>query len=418
MKKSFFILLIAYCVSSFGQQKVFMGDPDKAFEVAREMALNNQRKQAQDSLILILTKYPNYHDIRSFLASTYSWDGDYDKAKKEYKYILAHTPERITDWEAMITNELRSDSPLSALTLSAEALHRFPDNPDILYLKASAEDNSGQSVEALQTVEYLLAKAPEHEKALRFKNNLIDKLSRNTIGVKAAIDLYSEVFDPMQYYLLKYVRSTKYGSVHAKANINHRFSTTGVQFEVDMYPKITKGLYAYVNVGASNSSIFPKWRFGGELYKSLPKSFEASLGFRTLKYSSFTTIYTGSVGWYTGNDYWSFRSYVTPGEPDTSISGTISYRKYRKNADNYFSIAVGMGFSPEIYRFYGEGNEDVMVNLDSQKLNLGYNFSSANNKNSWGFQAGVTRQEISFDPGSYFWIYSLSVSWDMKFRGK
>lgn len=416
MKKYLLISIILISISSFGQQKVFTGDPDKAFEIAREMAFNDQRKEAQDTLRLLLTKYPNYHDIRSFLASTYSWDGDYDKAKKEYEYILKDSPDRLIDWEAAITNELRNDSPKSALEFTQKAFQYFPDNPELLYLKASAEDDLENSKQAFQTLIHLLQKNPEHIKALRFKTNLEDKLRVNSVGVSASVDLYSEVFDPMQYYLVKYARQTKYGSIHAKTNINRRFESTGAQFEVDLYPKITKGLYAYLNVGFSNSSLFPEVRYGAEIYKSLPKSLEASIGFRGLKYNSTTTIYTGSVGWYTGSSYFSLRTYITPGDPDTSISGTLSYRRYGKDENNYFSIAVGLGFSPEIYRFYGEGNEDAIINLDSQKLRLGYNFSSANNKNGWGLQAGITRQEISFDPGSYFWIYSLGASWDMKFK--
>lgn len=418
MRTFLFIIIILTSYHSFGQKEVFTGDPDTAFENARELAFNDQRKQAQDSLRLILTKYPNYHDIRSFLANTYSWDGDYDKAKKEFEYILKASPDRQNDWELAITNTLRSDAPQSALDMSAKALSLFPKNADLLYLKASAEDDLKETEVALATLNELLVIEPEHEKALRFRAALIDKLSINVIGVKSSVDLYSEVFDPMQYYLLKYARQTKYGSIHGKVNINSRFESTGAQFEVDMYPKITKGLYAYVNMGVSNSFLFPKVRFGGELYKSLPYSLEASLGFRTLKYSSYTTIYTGSVGWYTGNSYWSLRSYVTPGEPKTSVSGTLNYRKYRSTANTYFSAAVGMGFSPEIYRFNFDGNENAIVNLKSQKLNLGYYFASSNNKHSWGVQAGVSHQEISFDPGSYFWIYSISLSWDMKFRDK
>ena len=80
--KWIFILTFLSVFQSFGQQKVFEGDPDTAFKNARELAFNNQRKQAQDTLLFILTKYPDYHDIRSFLASTYSWDGEYKKAKE------------------------------------------------------------------------------------------------------------------------------------------------------------------------------------------------------------------------------------------------------------------------------------------------------------------------------------------------
>ncbi|MDO5972264.1 YaiO family outer membrane beta-barrel protein [Flavivirga aquimarina] len=416
MNKHVFIILIFISFCSFGQQKAFKGDPDRAFKVARDLAFNKQRKQAQDTLLFILTKYPDYHDIRSFLASTYSWDGEYKKAKEAFDYVLKKAPDRLDTWQAAIKNELYSEAPFSALKMANKALLYFPNNPDILYLKASAEDGSGNPEEALLTINNILQESPNHEKSKAYKISLTDKLSLNMIGLNAAVDVYSETFDPMQYYLLKYVRQTKFGGIHFKINFNRRFQSNGLQYEVDMYPRIVKGLYAYVNFGLSNSFLFPNIRYGAELYKSLPKSFEASLGFRSLKYSTTTNIYTGSVGWYTGNSYWSFRAYVTPGDPGASKSGTLNYRKYRRDANNYLSINVGMGFSPDIYRFDFGGNEETIINLNSQKLNFGYYFSSKNNKNLWGALAGVSHQEISFNPGSYFWIYSFSLSWNMKFK--
>lgn len=416
MKNLYILVFLLTVVCSFGQQKVFVGDPDSAFEVARELAFNSKRKQAQDTLRLILTKYPNYHDIRSFLASTYSWDGDYGKAKKEFGYVLKNSPNRSDTWEAAIKNELWAEAHFSALEMTDDALKYFPDNPDILYLKASAEDATGKKQEALITIDEVLEQHPTHEKSIKYRETLLTQLRLNTIGLSAWVDVYSEVFDPMEYYLVKYVRETKFGSIHSKLNFSRRFQSNGAQFEVDMYPRIARGLYAYVNFGFSNSFLYPDIRYGAELHKSLPKSFEASLGFRALKYSTTTTIYTGSIGWYTGNDYWSFRMYVTPGEPAASKSGTLTYRKYRSDANNYLTAEVGMGFSPDIYRFDFEGNENAIVNLESQKLNLGYYFSSKNNKNLWGCQAGISHQEISFNPGSYFWIYSFSLSWDLKFK--
>jgi YaiO family outer membrane protein len=412
------ILILAFLsiFQSFGQQKVFDGNPDTAFEKARELAFNNQRKQAQDSLIFILTKYPDYHDIRSFLASTYSWDGDYKKAKTEFSYILEKDPQRKTDWIAAINNELWADTPFSAIEMADNALKYFPSDGEILYLKASAQENSNDPSAALSILNLILDQNPGNQKAKDYKEKLTNTLSYNSIGIKSSADFYSETFDPMQYYSLNYGRKIKYGSIVAKMNFSRRFNDNGVQVEVDMYPKITKGLYAYVNLGFSNSYLYPDVRYGAELYKSLPKSFEASLGFRALKYSATTNIYTGSVGWYTGNGYWSFRPYLTPGDSGTSKSGTLNYRKYRSDADNYFSVSVGMGFSPEIDRFQFEGNEDAIIDLQSQKFNLGYYFTSTNKQNAWGTQFGVTHQEISFDPGNYFWIFSIGLNWELKFR--
>lgn len=416
MNKYFFTVCFLIGVCLFGQQKEFNGDPDTAFEKARELAFNEHRKEAQDTLLLILAKYPNYNDIREFLASTYSWDGSYKKAKKEFAYVLKNDPSRLTTWEAAIKNELWSESPFSALEMANDALKLFPKNQDLLYLKASAEDSSNNKQEALLTIEQLLKQNPENEKAKAYKESLINELSNNIIGIRSSVDVYSEVFDPMEFYLLEYVRQTKYGSIHGKFNFSRRFESSGLQFEIDLYPRIMKGLYAYMNFGMSDSFLFPEIRYGGEIYKSLPKGLEASVGFRALQYSSTTTIYTGSLGWYTGNDYWSFRGYVTPGDSGSSKSGTLTYRKYRSDARNYLGIEAGMGFSPEIFRFDFEGNENTIINLKSQKLNFGYYFTSKNTKNAWGIQAGVSHQEISFDPGSYFWIYSFSLSWDIKFR--
>ena len=416
MNKYFFILLFLSSSCFYGQQKVFKGDPDEAFKNARELAFNGKRKQAQDTLLLILTKYPTYNDVRSFLGSTYSWDGNYKKAKKEFDIVLKDDTDRLDTWEAAIKNEMYSDAPFSALEMANKALKYFPDHDELLYLKASAQEDSNKQEEALKTIEKLLENNPKHEKAINYKNDLINKLSHNTIGLRSSIEVYSEVFDPMQYYLLQYGRQTKYGSLNAKVNFSRRFASNGWQFEVDLYPRISEGLYAYLNFGTSESSLFPKIRYGAELYKSLPKSFEASLGFRSLKYSETTNIYTGSVGWYTGNSYWSFRSYVTPDNAGSSISGTINYRKYRKDANNYFSIDAGMGFSPEIYRFEFEGNQNAIINLNSQKLNVGYFFTSKNDKNAWGIRSGIVHQEISFDPGSYLWIFDIGISWNIKFR--
>ncbi|MBL4938808.1 MAG: tetratricopeptide repeat protein, partial [Lutibacter sp.] len=170
------ILVYLTTFQAFGQQKIFDGNPDTAFEKARELAFNKQRKQAQDSLLFILTKYPDYHDIRSFLASTYSWDGAYKKARKEFSYVLKKDSNRKTDWIAAINNELWSENPFAALDMANNALSHFPNNPDILYLKAKAEENSNNPEEALLTLQYILKKNSNDQKALDYKQKLINTL--------------------------------------------------------------------------------------------------------------------------------------------------------------------------------------------------------------------------------------------------
>ena len=411
-----FALLFLFSFPMFGQEQKYNGDPDSSFEKARELAFNKQRKQAQDTLLSILTKYPNYHEIRSFLATTYSWDGEYKKARKEFTYIFDKEKKDKSIWEAAIKNELWGDMPYQALEMTTEALKNFPDDPEILYLKASAQEKTNNPLEALNTIELILTQNPNDQKAKDYKISLNNALSQNAIGITSSVDIYSDVFDPMQYYALMYRRLTKYGSIIGRVNFNRRFNENGLQYEVDLYPKIAKGLYAYVNIGVSNSFLFPDVRYGLELYKSLPKSFEVSLGLRSLKYSTTTNIYTGSLGWYTGNSYLAFRPYITPGETGVSKSGTFTYRKYRSDADNYLGVSLSVGFSPEINQFNINEDAAKFVDLKSQRINLGYYFTSSNKQNAWGTQFGVSHQEIIFDQGNYFWIYSVALSWELKFK--
>ena len=105
-----------------GQVTPYNGNPDTSFETARQLAFNKQRKQAQDTLLNILTKYPNYNDIRSFLATTYAWDGDYKKARKEFAYVIVKAPDNKENWIAAIKNESWSDSPYEALEMTKKAL--------------------------------------------------------------------------------------------------------------------------------------------------------------------------------------------------------------------------------------------------------------------------------------------------------
>ncbi|MGG7035108.1 MAG: YaiO family outer membrane beta-barrel protein [Flavobacterium sp.] len=411
------ILIFSFLVTqAFGQEKAYNGDPDASFASARNLAFNQQRKQAQDTLVMILTKYPDYHDVRNFLATTYSWDGDYKKAKKEFEITLEKDSKNKEAWAGTIQNELWAGTPFIALEKSEQALKLLPKDQDILLLKAKAQENTNDPLDALTTVKSILDENPENQKAKEFKNTLKRALSLNTIGVLASADFYSDVFDPMQYYSLKYSRQTRYGSFSAKLNFNRKFNTNGEQFEIDMYPKIVKGLYGYINAGYSNSNLFPKTKYGAELFKSLPKGFEASLGFRALNYSTTTMIYTGSAGWYTGNSYWMFRSYVTPGDVGASVSGAVTYRKYRSDADNYFSVSAGMGYSPEVNQFNYSSAEQVKFGLKSQKANFGYYFTSPNKRHAYGSQLGVTHQEKIFSPGEYYWVYFLALSWDLRFK--
>ena len=416
----FFVIITCSVYSLQSQQKEFKGNPDTAFKVARELAFNGKRKQAQDSLKFILTKYPNYLDIRAFLASTYSWDGNYNSARKEFEYVLEKDENRKADWVAYIKNEQYAEKYYKALQLSEKALKIFPNDYDLLLLKGKSQFNRGHKEDALETIDEAILIHPENKDLLNYKTSLERNLSTNTIGLSVSLDYYdldkNNGRANMYYSTLSYSRQTKFGSINAKLNYSNRFETDNYQFELDLYPRIANGLYAYVSGGFSNSPLNPTQRYGFELFKSLPASLELSAGFRWLKFSTETTIWTGSLGWYTGNSYWAFRTYITPGDPGASKSGRLIYRKYRSDADNYWTFEVGFGASPALDRFAPGFTGDEIFQLDSQALVLGYFFSTKNKKNLWSFNVSAFREEKPFAKGDYFVYTSLGVSYSIRLK--
>lgn len=153
--------------------------------------------------------------------------------------------------------------------------------------------------------------------------------------------------DPWQLASASVGRRTAAGSLIARVNYANRFNASGVQLEADAYPRISDKVYLYLNAGYSSASIFPAWRVGGEAFTSLPNAWEASLGFRQLRFGGApVTLFTGAVGKYIGNYWFSLRPYLRSKEGGLSASAGLTARRYFEDGDHWISAAASVGSSP------------------------------------------------------------------------
>ena len=146
---------------------------------------------------------------------------------------------------------------------------------------------------------------------------------------------------------------------------------------------------------------------------------EVSLGMRYMQFSDTqVNIFTGSLGMYSGNYYFSLRPYITPsGEKPLGISGYILGRKYFKDGENYFGVMAGFGFSPELKQLR-DGNEllaQTLLYVESQNILFEYQFSGKKQPNLYKANLGVARQELAYESGSYFWSLSAGFKYHIKF---
>ena len=382
----------------------------QTYEEAQRYAFTGERAKARQICRVILSKGFNT-DVALLLARTYSWDGNYDSTRIILNEVLTHNPDNMEALDAFADVEYWSENYSKVLEYCDLALKKDPTAEAFLFKKARILHSSKKDEEAVATLEKLIKINPANAEALKkLKEYRLDVL-RNTIRLNYTLDYFDKVFnrDPWQIAALSYGRKTKLGSVIARVNLANRFGNTGFQGEMDAYPKISENNYFYLNYGFSqNTSVFPKNRMGLEWYHNFPKSFEGSIGMRLLYFSTSTVdIYTATFGKYTGNYWFSLRSFVTPGTDGTSISGSLQIRRYFSDPENYLGLRLGYGISPDDIRNLVNSDLGNRLSLKTRSLRLEFNriFNRV-----WIFNTGAVWGNEERLTGTFSGYYTFDIS--------
>ena len=196
----------------------------------------------------------------------------------------------------------------------------------------------------------LLARAPLVAQSVpQSPQPLRDTTHRTSVAADYEYDSFSDDVGPWRFGSVSLGHRADLGSVIGRYNWASRLGQTGSQVEADAYPKLGgNGVYAYLNLGYSSTALYPRWRSGAELYTNLPHAYEASLGYRQLRFAGSTpvTLLTGTVGKYTGNYWLSLRPYFRTRSNGASMSATFTGRQYFADANNYAGLRIGYGITP------------------------------------------------------------------------
>ena len=245
------------------------------------------------------------------------------------------------------------------------------------------------------------------------------KIIRNRFSVRNSFTVFDQRYEPMINSSISLKHKTKYGSIIPSINYSNRSAKQGLQYDLSLYPKLAKRMYAFLNYGYSNAPVYPKHRFAADVYLGLPGAIEISAGGRHIMTNTRNvSAITNSLGHYRGNYYFSLRSYITPRSGGlTRFSGNLLVRKYLRDSENYFGGSFGVGFSPELRQLFA-GDEllaETLLYVESQRLSLAYQFTPRNTPNIYKTNITVRRQEILTDSGSFFWAISAGLTYNVKF---
>lgn len=369
---------------------------DSLFAEARQIARQGDRQRARQICLQILDAKPHYADVRIYLGRLYAWDKQYDAARRELMRVLSERPNNREALNALIDVAYWSGETDQALTLVNRALKTYPNDQKLLLKKARFLIKLNRPREASAPLNRVLERDPSNADALRLMERIKSAARLNKLSVKYSYDQFDRpgsAYGPWHLGVVELSRRTILGSVFVRANYAKRkFGTTpkdGFQYEMDAYPKFAGGVYSYLNIGYSKDAVFPEWRFGGELYASLPASFELSAGLRHLRFNrTNVTIYTGTLGKYYKNYWASFRPFISFKNVGTSFSGNLLIRRYFGNADNYLNLRLGFGSSPVEVSTLQE-----LQRLDSRQVSLLW-------QKLWGHSV-ITRLEVGFEREEY-----------------
>lgn len=348
----------------------------QTFEQAKDYAFNGERSKARAICRAILAQDFD-SDVATLMGRTYAWDGQYDSARVVLQQVLEKSPGNNDVLSAMADVEYWDERYPEAIAYCNRILAYQPDN-EAAQLKKARIYNSAENYEAAAGVlEKMLGGNTANDEVLRLLEKVRLELLKNKISISYTYDFFTNAAynkDPWQLLYLQYGRKTGFGTVIARMNYANRFEKKALQWEGDAYPKVGKNSYLYLNYGYSNFSIFPDQRAGLEWHRSLPRSFEGSLGGRLLHFqgSKRVIIYTGSIGKYMGSYWFSIRPYVTPSADGTSISTHLMARRYFSDPENYVGLKIGAGRSPDERRLLLFG-ANQSANLKSLSAKVDYN---------------------------------------------
>ena len=359
-----FGFLILLSNSAFTQIKK---SADERFKEARELAFAGERLTAIDSLESILVEYPDYSDVRVFMARVMAWNKQYNSSIRNLQIVLENNSRKRSALITMIDVYTWIGEYEIALEYCNKALDYYAPYPELLIKKAKLLRDLKRDNEAATVISQLLDLFPSDSEALSMESSLSNVAILNKATLQYGIDLFTAA-SPWHLAYGEYSRKVNFGTLIFRLSYGHRFSKSGIQLESDGYINIRSGTYVYANFGISGSSIFPTYRFGLEPYQNLPQSFEVSLGIRYLNFtSSNVTILTGSLGKYISNFWLAYRFYYSSKSERSSFSSVLYVRRYFRDTDNYLTLRLGLGVVS-----YSEIENEQFSGLNSRGATLDF----------------------------------------------
>ncbi|MCT4604378.1 MAG: YaiO family outer membrane beta-barrel protein [Marinifilum sp.] len=420
-----FVLMCSNHISAQKKNAIQSESSSVKFKKAQQLAFNGNRAEARKVCDSILAQNPEYHDARILIGRTFAWDKNYTEARKELQLVLDKDYDNKDAIFAFIDLEKWSGDLSKALFYCDYGQSFYPREEGFLLRKIKLQQEKGLEAKSLQTINELLEMNPGNEEAIKLFKAYKSARRKYALTIKHDFEHFEEPYIRRWHVTsLQLSRRNSWGSLIGKVNIgdlvksDEKLWSKGIskQFEVDAYPRISATNYMYLNYGYSPDNLFPEHRAGAELYQKLPSKFEASAGMRFLRFDGSSGhknvyIYTGSVGKYYRNYWFSLRGYFTPKDSEVSRSVFFITRRYLRDAKQYVGLELGTGTSPDEAR--GNVSNFDTYKYDSWKIRLAYQNQLIDKRLTYLLRAGYEKEEYEVNEKRRVLTFSVKISYHL-----
>ena len=325
-------------------------DFDSLFKKAKEKAQNTHYDASLQILGELETKYPDNEDVIVYKGSVQSWKKDFTNAQETLLPLAKREKPNMDAVRALINVYYWQGNYKACLPYCNTYLTAYPDDRDVLVIKAICLDDTGNVTESKAVLDKLTALGSDEKTASLFAE--LNKKKKNALS---ASYLNISTDEPEQNYThygyIEYLRKFGKSTVIGRVNIGNRDDDTAAQFEVDYYQKFNNNSYLYVNAGASGeNTIFPVARLGAEYYFKPYKSFDFSFGSRFMHFEDDNvTLLTGQVAKRFHEYTLAYRPYYDVN--NSLLSHVLSFQKYNEDKERLWRLELQYGNVPYLYLY-------------------------------------------------------------------
>ena len=354
----FFLLLTSI---GFSQQE------DSLTLVAKQLAYSGNYSKSIDLLKPIETI-----EAQQLLARVYAWTHSYNESLRIIEKLINAFPEVVDNYQIAATTALWGGQWLDCYQYSNDGLENGGDSLVFGILQLKALIASKKIIEAEVLCHQLLMKYP-NDGSLKQLLQLIEQFQfQKEVSISHTRDYLT--IDTSEWrstsFLLK--NKTKYGPLILSAHHAKRFQKSGIQGELEFYPKIDSNYYAYLDLGISPTPLFPNFRHGGSLFRTFRRGIELELGYRNMQFKDAGRVwfYLGSIIKYIGNNSITYRLTSIKSPLGSSATHGLKLIHYLDDALSYVAVELGSGTNARDYQAYG--SFQTFTNLNSKRIQLDY----------------------------------------------